>query len=257
MATEALLKVEGLRCGYGEAVVLNDVSFELAPGRSLALLGRNGTGKTSLLLALAGLRRPQRGEVLLDGRPLAQTPRRELALQLGILLQDEPGDFWGSTLDYVLLGLFPRSRTAFAPDTDPREQAQGLLAQLDLAEHLTQPYRTLSGGERQRARIAQLLLQDTECLLLDEPLQHLDLRHQLTVMQALSARARAGRAVMMVLHEPAAAGRFCDHALMLYDACRINHGPAANLLTQENLESLYQCPLEPVTGSGAPAFIPR
>ena len=63
--------------------------------------------------------------------------------------------------------------------------------------------------------------------------------------------------VMMVLHEPAAAGRFCDHALMLYDASRIDHGPAADLLTQENLESLYQCRLEPVTGSGAPAFIPR
>ncbi len=232
-------------------------SFELERGQCWALLGRNGTGKTSLLFALAGLRSPARGTVFLDGRSLQLTPRRELALRLGILLQDEPADFWGSTLDYVLLGRFPRSRTAFAPDTDPREQAQRLLAQLDLAEHLTQPYRTLSGGERQRARIAQLLLQDPDFLLLDEPLQNLDLRHQLGVIQTLAGRARAGRAVVMTLHEPTMAARFCDHALMLYHPGRINQGPASELLTKEHLESLYQCRLESVSGAGIQAFIPR
>ena len=252
-----MLAARGLSIAIEGRELVSELAFELKPGESWALLGRNGTGKTSLLLALAGLRRPRRGAILLDGRPLSDMPRRELALRLGILLQDEPGDFWGSTLDYVLLGLFPRSRTAFAPDTDPREQAQVLLAQLDLAEHLTQPYRTLSGGERQRARIAQLLLQDPEYLLLDEPLQHLDLRHQLSVMQALSARARAGRSLIMVLHEPAAAARFCDRALMLYHAGCIHQGTAADLLTQENLESLYQCRLEPVNGSGVQVFIPR
>ena len=237
--------------------LVEGLALELKRGQCWALLGRNGTGKTSLLFVLAGLRRPRRGTILLDGRPLQDTPRREIALRLGILLQDEPADFWGSTLDYVLLGRFPRSRTAFAPDTDPREQAQGLLVELDLAEHLTQPYRTLSGGERQRARIAQLLLQNPDCLLLDEPLQNLDLRHQLTVMHALGARARSGRAVMMALHEPTAAARFCDYALLLYHADRIHQGPTTELLTQENLESLYQCRLQSVSGSGIQAFIPR
>ncbi|MBI2962083.1 MAG: ABC transporter ATP-binding protein [Betaproteobacteria bacterium] len=252
-----MLKASGLSIEVAGRSLIEGLALEVERGQCWALLGRNGTGKTSLLFALAGLRRPHRGVIQIEGRPLADTPRRELALRLGILLQDEPADFWGSTLDYVLLGRFPRSRTAFAPDTDPREQAQRLLVELELAEHLTQPYRTLSGGERQRARIAQLLMQDPDCLLLDEPLQHLDLRHQLTVMQALAARARAGRALLMVLHEPTAAARFCDHALLLYHAGRIPQGPTNELLTQENLESLYQCRIEPVSAPGIQAFIPR
>lgn len=252
-----MLKASGLSIEVAGRSLIEGLALEIRRGERWALLGRNGSGKTSLLFALAGLRRPHRGAVLLDGRSLADTPRREIALKLGILLQEEPADFWGSTLDYVLLGRFPRSRTAFAPDTDPREEAQQILVELELAEHLTQPYRTLSGGERQRARIAQLLMQDPDCLLLDEPLQHLDLRHQITVLQALVARVRAGRALLMVLHEPTAAARFCDHALLLYHAQRIPQGPTTELLTQENLESLYQCRIEPVSTPGIQAFIPR
>ena len=248
-----MLATRDLSIEVAGRTLVEALEFELKRGQCWSVLGRNGTGKSSLLLALAGLRRARRGRILIDGAALADMPRRKLALRIGVLLQDEPADFWGNTLDYVLLGGFPRSRTAFAPDTDPRVQAQALLAEMDLADHLTQPYRTLSGGERQRARIAQLLLQDPECLLLDEPLQHLDLRHQSAVMHALAARVRAGKAVMMVLHDPGIAARFCDFALLLYDAGRISQGTSAQMLTLENLESLYQCRLD----SPGQAFIPR
>jgi iron complex transport system ATP-binding protein len=100
-------------------------------------------------------------------------------------------------------------------------------------------------------------MQDPECLLLDEPLQHLDLKHQLGVVQALARRAAGGRAVLMALHEPAMAARACDSAVLLYDSGRVRQGRIAEMLTQDNLELLYQCRLEPAGGPDARIFVPR
>ncbi len=241
----------GLRIEARELV--RDLDMALAPGEFCALLGRNGAGKTSLILALAGLRSPQSGAVAFDGALLAALPRRTLAQRVGVLLQDENADFWGSVTDYVLLGRHARRRGAWGADEEGRDSARHWLAELDLAEHADQACRTLSGGERQRARIAQLLVQDPDVLLLDEPLQHLDLRYQGLVMRLLAARASAGKAVLAALHEPGHAAQHCDRCVLLYDAGRAELGRSGDKLTQANLEALYQCRLEP---AGATSFRP-
>lgn len=252
-----MLAALGLSIAVADRLLVGDLALEVKCGECWAVLGRNGSGKSSLLLAMAGLRRPTAGRVELQGRPIGDWPRLELAKRLGIVLQDEPADYWGTALDYVMLGNYPRSRTAYSEDPVPRERALALLGELDLAGHAAQPYRTLSGGERQRARLAQAFMQDPECLLLDEPLQHLDLKHQLAVMQALARRAAGGRAVLMALHEPAMAARLCDRAVLLYDSGRVLHGRIAEMLTQDNLQSLYQCRLEPAGQSDTQVFVPR
>jgi iron complex transport system ATP-binding protein len=218
--------------------LLSEVSLALKAGECCALLGRNGAGKSSLIGALAGLRRPAAGEVLLEGRPLAARPHRERARLLGVVPQDEPGDYWGSTREYVSLGRFPHG------GGDPEGLVDRVIGELDLSSHADQRYRSLSGGERQRARIAQALVQAPRAMLLDEPLQHLDLAHQAQVMAALAARARLGTAILMALHEPAMAARHCAAVVLLYDSGRIAQGPAETMLTQQNLESLYGCRLE-------------
>jgi len=234
-------------------VLVRALDLALAPGRCWGLLGRNGAGKTSLILALAGLRAPQSGAIALDGVPLADMRRRDLARRVSVLLQDEDSDFWGSVLDYVMLGRYPRSRSAFSQDEEGLRSARRWLAELDLADREAQAYRTLSGGERQRARLAQLLLQDADILLLDEPLQHLDLRHQAMVMRTLAARAAEGKAVLTALHEPGHAARHCAFSVLLYDAGRASLGRSSDMLTQANLEALYQCRLE---AAGAWSFLP-
>jgi iron complex transport system ATP-binding protein len=237
-----MLAASGLTLSPGGGELVRALDLSLAPGQCWALLGRNGAGKTSLIRALAGLRAPQAGAVALDGVALSAMRRRDLALRVSVLLQDEESDFWGSALDYVMLGRYPRSGSAFARDEEGSKRAQSLLAELDLAGRASQSYRTLSGGERQRARVAQALLQDADVLLADEPLQHLDLRHQAVVMRALAA-----------LHEPAHAARHCGFAVLLYDAGRASLGRSSDMLTQANLEALYQCRLEP---AGARSFLP-
>ena len=118
-------------------------------------------------------------------------------------------------------------------------------------------YRTLSGGERQRARIAQLLVQDPQLFLLDEPLQHLDLRHQVAVLRLFGSLARGhGKAVFMVLHDALWPVQACSHALLLYENGVSEAGPVSNLLTQDRLERLYGCPLREIAIEGATLFAP-
>ena len=253
-----MLEAKGLGLSAGGRELVRALDLSLAPGECWALLGRNGAGKTSLILALAGLRAPQSGAVALGGAPLAAIPRRDLARRVAVLLQDEESDFWGSVLDYVMLGRFPRSRTVssmrvWGRDEEGLAGARRRLAELDLAEREAQAYRTLSGGERQRARIAQLLLQDAEVLLLDEPLQHLDLRHQALVMGTLAACAAQGKTVLAALHEPGHAARHCGFSVLLYDAGRASLGRSSDMLTQANLEALYRCRLEAGAWSPLPS----
>ena len=248
-----MLRTEGLKLSIGGRELISTLDLSLAPGQCWALLGRNGAGKTSLILALAGLRPPQSGTVAFDGAPLAACARSDLARRIAVLLQDEETDFWGSVLDYVMLGRYPHSKSTWSRDEEGAALARATLAELDLADHSAQAYRTLSGGERQRARIAQVLLQDAEILLLDEPLQHLDLRHQAQVMRTLARYAADGRTVLAALHEPGHAARHCGFSVLLYDAGRASLGRSSEMLTQANLEALYQCPLEE---AGARSFLP-
>jgi len=253
-----MLEARGLALAAGGRELVRGLDISLAPGQCWSLLGRNGAGKTSLILALAGLRPPQSGSIALGGVPLGTIRRVELARRVAVLLQDEESDFWGSVLDYVMLGRFAVSRSAasmkaWGRDEEGRERARGLLAELDLAEREDQAYRTLSGGERQRARIAQVLVQDAEVLLLDEPLQHLDLRHQAQAMRAFAARAAQGKAVLAALHEPGHAARHCGFSVLLYDAGRASLGRSSDMLTHANLEALYRCRLEPGAWSPLPS----
>ena len=239
-----MLGARAIGIRVGGRTLVEGLDLEVRPGETWALLGPNGAGKSSLVLALAGLRPLQHGDVALEGRPLAAWPRSELARRIGILLQDDTSEFWGSALEYVRLGRYPHSGAPWGRDAEGDARARGWLERLDLAGHAAQDYATLSGGERQRARIAQLLVQDPALLLLDEPLGHLDLRHQVQVMELLAERARSGKAVLMALHQPSLAARYCDHAVLLYDAGRSSAGPCADMLTRSRLETLYRCRLE-------------
>jgi len=250
------LAARGLTLAVPGRTLVERLDVSLSPGQCWALLGRNGAGKSSLLLALAGLSRPASGTVLLDELPLDTHPRRDVARRLGILLQHDTEDFWGSVLEFVLLGRLPHGRGLLGADPEGIVQARSAIDAVDLMAHADQPYRTLSGGERQRARIAQLLVQAPDYLLLDEPLSHLDLQHQLELMQLLAGLSRSGRTVVMALHEPIWAARFCDTALLMYDSGAFRHGAAHDVLNQDSLEALYHCRLEAVFGSGIPLYFP-
>jgi iron complex transport system ATP-binding protein len=252
-----MLRIDGLRLAYPGRELVAGLSLELQAGQVWAVLGRNGSGKSTLLHALAALRDPQAGGVQLDGVLVDSLPRRALARSIGVLLQEESREFWGSVRDYVLLGRYPHVRSPFGWSAQDERIAAAEIEALHLAGLGDRAFASLSGGERQRARAAALFAQQPDVYLLDEPLQHLDLPHQMAVLERLSNEARnRGAIVVMVLHDLLLAARYCGHFLLLSGEGRFRAGTAEQMLTEEYLGDLYGFPLVPVEVGGERVFLP-
>jgi iron complex transport system ATP-binding protein len=253
-----MLSCQNLTLRVPGRILCSALSFTIEPGQLWAILGRNGSGKTTLVHALAGLQDHADGAVQFDGAALASRTSRRRAREIGVLLQQEDAEFWGSVREYVLLGRFPHARSWFGWRREDEESANAALEKVDLIEFKARRFSTLSGGERQRARIAQLLAQAPHIFLLDEPLQHLDLKHQARTLALFRDLARnEARGIAMVLHETLWPGRFCSHALLLHDDGNALAGPARELLTRDNLERLYGCALQELTHAEGRYFVPN
>src|SRR5579859_5063090 len=252
-----MLRTDGLRLAYPGRTLVEGLSAEFRPGEIWALLGRNGSGKTTLLHALAALRRPQTGGVMLNEMNVDAVPGRTLARQIGVLLQEESREFWGSVTDYVLLGRYPHVRNPFGWSAQDERIARSEIEAVHLARQGDRAYASLSGGERQRARIAALFTQQPAIYLLDEPLQHLDLPHQVSLLERLSAEARNhGALVVMAMHDLFFATRYCSRFLLMFGDGRCRVGAADEALTAEHLGDLYGFPLTPVEAGGERLFLP-
>jgi len=226
-----ILATQQLSLRTGTRTLVDSLDLILEPGEVLGILGANGAGKSTLLTVLAGLARRARGEVTLDGQPVADLPPLTRAQHIGLLPQGDEGGFFGNVADFVALGHFPFGGPA--PDLAPH------LATWELADLAGRPLDTLSGGERQRARLAQLAVQAPRIALLDEPLTHLDPAHQARLLAWARAEADAGHSVVLTLHDPNWAACHCDRLLFLFGDGRWQSGTPAELLTPASLEALY------------------
>ena len=235
------LQAQGLTLQTGSRLLCQGLDLMIHPGECWGILGPNGSGKTTLLHTLAGLRAATRGEITLDGTALGQLTRRQIAQRLGLLLQDSHDPFPATVRENVLSGRHPHLQRWQSESASDREQAERALQQLELGELAERPLQTLSGGERRRLAIATLLVQDPALLLLDEPLNHLDLRHQQQLLAQLGAWQEQQKAVVMVLHEPNHALRYCNQVLLLYGDGRWEAGETDTLLNAERLGTLYRC----------------
>ena len=206
--------------------LLDGVSLTLGPGEVLGLVGPNGSGKSTLLRLLAGLVRPDRGRVTLDGQPMAAMPQHRIARRIALVAQSADTSDRISVRDAVALGRTPWL-DAFSPwsDEDDAHVARAL-RRVDLAHLADRDWSTLSGGERQRAHIARALAQDPQILLLDEPTNHLDIRHQLSILDLV---ASLGVSVVIALHDLNQAMR-CDRLAVLQEGRLQAIGPPAEIL---------------------------
>jgi iron complex transport system ATP-binding protein len=238
-AARATLECQRLCVRVPGRLLIEDLTVRLAPGRIVVVLGRNGAGKSSLLHALAGLNPHASGTVLVDARPLAGWPRRELACRLALLPQASDDPFPGTALETVLVGRHPHIGFWRWEDAQDHEIARRSLAAADLAGCDDREVDTLSGGERRRLAIATVLAQEPEIFLLDEPIQQLDPHHQVETLKLFRAQADAGRLVVMSLHDVGLAARYADDAVLLHGDGRWLHGPAGTVLTEERLGELY------------------
>ena len=249
LATRAL----SVRAGTRELV--QDLSVGFRPGEVVAILGRNGSGKTLTLHTLAGLRPPAAGDVELDGQPITGLSRRAVALRLGLLPQDIEDAFVTSVTETVLIGRHPHLALWQWESAEDERIARAALAQVEMSEFAARRTNTLSGGEQRRVAVAALLAQAPQVFLLDEPTNHLDPHHQLAVLGLFRRLASAGRTVITTLHDPTLAARFADRVLLLFGDGRWTLGPVRSALTAAALSELYVTPMIELGQDGRRVFV--
>ncbi|WP_137725895.1 heme ABC transporter ATP-binding protein [Prescottella subtropica] len=241
----------------GGRLVLENVSVDVRAGEILALVGPNGAGKSTLLAALSGDQPVVAGTIELDGTPLASWSAPEMARRRAVLPQQHTVGFSFTARQVVRMGRAPWARTSQADDDDRR--VDDCLDICDVRHLADRAFTVLSGGERARVALARVLAQSTETILLDEPTAALDLGHQETVMQIARDRARAGAAVVVVLHDLGLAAAYADRICVLEDGKASADGPPSEVLTDELLSRVYKHPVEvfPHPRSGATLVLPR
>jgi iron complex transport system ATP-binding protein len=250
----AQLAARGLGVKAGVRALVTDLIATFSPREFIAVLGRNGSGKTLTLHTLAGLRPAAAGEVSLDGVALIELPRRTLARRIGVLLQDPEEGFSTTALESVLIGRHPHLSAWQWEGREDERIAWQALAKMDLTDCAERRTDTLSGGEQRRVAIAGLLAQQPEIFVVDEPTNHLDPHHQLAVLQTLRALASHGATVIASLHDPTLAARFADRVLLLFGDGRWRLGAAAEVLSAQNLSELYATPMLEVAAGGRRVF---
>ncbi|QQD17065.1 ABC transporter ATP-binding protein [Spongiibacter nanhainus] len=233
------------------------LSFSVTPGEIWGILGPNGAGKTTLLHTLSGLRPPRSGDVHLNQRSLTKLRRRQIAQQLAMVFQERNDGFPGTVLETVMIGRHPFLSPWDVETVEDLDLAQQALHEVELAGMEHRLVNTLSGGERQRLAIATALCQTPQVLLADEPSNHLDLHHQVKVMDILRQQAANGCAIVLCLHDLNLAARCCDKLLLLYPSGEACWGDAATMLVPNALEKLYNTPLIAAEVDGQPVFLPR
>lgn len=255
--SEPVLSAQRLTLRAGARTLLDAFTHTFYAGEIWCIAGPNGAGKTTLLSALAGLLQPSAGHVELDGARLADWPSLPLAQRRALMPQSAPDAFSASVLDIVMLNRFPHlTGWGWEREAD-REAAHAALDLLGLAAFAARDVLSLSGGERQRVALAAVLCQDAPLLLLDEPLSHLDLHHQIDCLDALATWTREPRrTVMFSCHDLNLARRFATHALLLDGAGGAYAGPVHDVLTPTLASRAFGYPFILIRDGEHEALIP-
>ena len=235
-----MLEVQDISINYGVCAVVQNVSFDLRNGKIIVLLGANGAGKTTLLKSLNGSLPIAKGEILIDGKPLKNYSRREMAQKIAVIAQETETKFPVSVLEFVLAGRFAHGAAFGWETTQDLQIALECLGQCDLRNYEHRKMNQLSGGERQRVVLARALATEAKILLLDEPTANLDLAHQALLFRLVKERCETGEASAIVItHDLNLASEFADEILLLRNGKILAKGAPETVLTGENLQAVF------------------
>ena len=240
----AFFDVRDLAVHIGSTAILHNINLAFNEGQVTALLGHNGSGKSTLLKTLARQIPASAGDVRLEGNAAKSLGARAFARIVGYLPQHPPGTDGLTVRELIALGRYPwRGPLGRYSDADYALIDQAI-ADTDLKPFEHRAVDTLSGGERQRAWIAMLLAQQTRCLLLDEPISALDVKHQVETLRLVQRLASQRElTVIVVLHDVDLASRFCDRLVALKAGQVVADGTPAEIMDSQILESIYSVPM--------------
>lgn len=242
---DPILKVEKIGFKYYKTSVLKDIDFNVEKGSFISILGPNGSGKTTLLKNICGLLKPESGSITLSNKNLLDFKQKDLAKTVAVVHQTKDVGFNFTVFDTVLMGRFPYIKRFEGETAKDIEITKEAMVSTGLWELKDKDIREISGGEKQRVMIARALVQEPELLILDEPIAHLDIKHQINILELCKKQNREKNITIITsLHDINLAGRYSDYIILLNKGQVIAQDRAEKVLTVENIESVYEIQVE-------------
>lgn len=233
------LNTTDLSIGYEKKIVVNDITVEIPKGQITSLIGPNGSGKSTFLKALARILEPAKGEVFIDGENIQRLDTKAVAQKIASLSQTS-NQISGLTVEEIVAyGRFPYQKGFSGLKEHDHQLINWALAATNLQQLKNQTLNTLSGGQQQRVWIAMALAQDTDVLILDEPITFLDPAHQLEILELLQEINHQGKTILMTIHDLNHASRFSDYLLGMKKGELLFQGTPKEMFTADKLLNLF------------------
>lgn len=236
-----LIAIKNISCGYFDFPVLKNISFEIEEGDFLGIIGPNGSGKSTLLKSISHILKPYQGVINYNETNLYSMPNTEIARNFAFVPQDSSFNFTYTAWEIVLMGRIPYLKPMQKESKHDFELAAESMRITDTFSLKNREVDTLSAGEKQMVIIAKALTQEPKVLFLDEPTSHLDIGHQIKILNLLKALNKNKKiTVIIVLHDLNLASEYCDNILLLNEGEVEKAGAAQEVLTYETIESVYK-----------------
>ena len=245
-----MIKLKNITKFYEKKPVVKDLTIEIEKGKITALVGENGAGKSTVLSMIARFMKASHGEILLEGESIRTIKDLEMAKKMAVLKQMNAVNVKLTIRELVELGRFPHSKGRLN-ETD-HEAVDQALEYLTLHNIQHKYLDEISGGQRQRAFIAMVVAQDTEYILLDEPLNNLDMRNSVKIMKTLKRLSEEmSKTIVMVIHDINFASAYADHIVALKDGALVASGTVSDIMTNETLSEIFgmNCNVQEFSGS--------
>ncbi|MCL5773567.1 MAG: ABC transporter ATP-binding protein [Firmicutes bacterium] len=246
----AILELKDVSFSYGDLKVLEKINLSLNEGDFLGILGPNGAGKSTLMKIMSGALKPREGLVLFEGKEISSVNRRELARKIAFVPQQMPFDFPFTGKEFVMMGRFPYTGILGIESAEDEKIVEKVMKLSDTAGLSSRLVNMVSGGERQRLIIAQALAQDSGTILLDEPTAHLDIKHQVQILDILRKMNREKNiTAASALHDLNLSAAYCEKLLFLKDGKIFAEGTPAGVFKKEIIEEVFETPVEVLPAS--------
>lgn len=253
------LTTSGLDIGYDDRLIVKDLNISIPQGKITALVGANGSGKSTILKTMARIMSPSKGSVMLDGKSIHKQSTKEVAKQLAILPQNPTAPDGLTVAELVSYGRFPYQKGFGSMSKEDKSIVQWAIEATGMEEFSERPVDQLSGGQRQRAWIAMALAQETDILFLDEPTTFLDMAHQLEVLHLLQKLNEVNkRTIVMVVHDLNHAARYANHMIAIKKGEVRGEGSPIEVITPDIMRDVFniEADIVPDPRTGVPLCLP-
>ena len=256
------LRMRQVSFSYSDGLVLRDVDLSVGAGEIVGLLGPNGSGKTTLLKLASGILKPGQGDIWLDGSDLHRLSRRSVARRVAVMPQQFHIPFAFTVGEVVTLGRTPFIRALAGETAADKEAVRAALAMVGVADLEERRFDELSGGERQKVVLAMALAQQPRLLLLDEPTVHLDITHQVEILERVrSLNRKQGITVIAAMHDLNLASLYFDRLVLLKEGRVVIDGTPTEVITEDVLREVFAAPVRverhPATGTPHVVIMPQ